>query len=199
MGAAKCRWCQANLAPKTAFMLVSNNKKAFFCNEEHCDKYIEKSEQIKKDEEQTKKNEKQTKAEKVITAEEQERKAKRKADKDKVYWLICDIIDRKEIVNPVLYKEWKAWNKVATDEYIGKYLEQNKTYLMNTMSKLEDIEMCRIKYLSVVIRSHIGDYSRQKITTEERPVVKVDESFYGPAETNHRKKRRSLEDLEDEF
>ena len=64
------------------------------------------------------------------------KKEKLAADKDKTYRLICDIIGRKEITNTALFAEWKIWNKVADNEKIGTYLEENKAYLCSVIAKL---------------------------------------------------------------
>lgn len=107
--------------------------------------------------------------------EEYKRKQEKEAaDKDKVYRLICDIIGRKEIINTVLWKEWKIWNKVAYNEKIGCYLEENKDYLRDVISRLEDVEFNRIRYLSAILKNKLGDY-KPKARETEKPVVQADE------------------------
>lgn len=120
-------------------------------------------------------------------------------DKEKVYRLICDIIGRKEIVNSALWKEKAIWNKVATDEVIRQYLEENKAYLCSMISRLDDIEYNRIRYLSAILKNKLGDYKSKFVVKEvEKPKIKVDESFYESTPATHNR-RRALEDLEDEF
>lgn len=119
------------------------------------------------------------------------------ADKDKVYRLICDIIGRKEILNSILWKEKATWNTVASDEVIGQYLEENKAYLTNAISKLDNVEYNRIRYLSAIIKNSLGDF-KPKAKEVENPKPQVDETFYGSISTRNNK-RRSLADLEDEF
>lgn len=126
------------------------------------------------------------------------KKIKAEADKDKVYKLICDIIERKAITNTVLFAEWKVWNTVADNEKIGKYLDENKAYLCSVISRLEDKEFNRIRYLSVILKNKLGDF-KPKAAEAPKPKVQVDESFYVPTTSVTRNKRRSLEDLEDEF
>ena len=130
-------------------------------------------------------------------AAEREGIEQRKAAKDKAYWLICEIIGRKEIINTKLWKEWVIWNKVATNEAIGNYLEENKNYLISVVSKIADVELYRINYLSSILKNNLGDYKTNTKTTEKHQ-VKVDNTFYQPVVTNNNK-RRSLADLEDEF
>ena len=114
-----------------------------------------------------------------------------------MYWLICDIIGRKEIINTALWSERKIWSTIATDEIIATYLEQNKDYLSDTISRIEDKEFNRIRYLSAIIKNNIGDFI-QNVKIEEKPKVQIDTTFYEPIETQNNK-RRSLADLEDDF
>lgn len=177
MGACKCRWCQANITTKVAIMEVTNGKRMFFCNEEHRDKFLKK------------------------LKAEQEQKEKAEADRSKAYRLVCEIIGRKEIINGILWKEWKIWNKVADNEKIGRYLEENKDYLRDVISRLEDVEFNRIRYLSAILKNKLGDY-KPKAKEVEKPMVRVEtnmnDMMYEIRNTN-KNKRVSLEDLEDIF
>ena len=190
MAACKCRYCQVNLMTSDAYKIEENKKKAYFCNEEHYKMYsdMEKEKEEKKRQEQEYKRklaEQKREYQKQVAAQEREErkrlseqkkaeqaledqvaKEKRKADKDKAYWLICDIIGRKEIINTALWKEWAIWNKVATNEVIGQYLEENKAYLIDTISKINNIEFQRIKYLSAVLKNELGDYHPTVTTTQ---------------------------------
>lgn len=126
------------------------------------------------------------------------KKEKAAADKDKAYRLICDIVGRKEIINSVLWKEWAIWNKVASNEIIGLYLEENKFYLIDMISRLDNVEFNRIRYLSTILKNRLGDF-KPKAKETPKPKVQVDETFYAPATNNSKNKRRSLADLEDDF
>lgn len=172
MGACKCRWCQTNITTKVAIMEVTNGKRMFFCNEEHRDKFFKK------------------------LKAEQEQKEKAEADRSKAYRLVCEIIGRKEIINTVLWKEWAQWNKVASNEKIGQYLEENKSYLISLISRLDNVEFNRIRYLSTILKNKLGDF-KPNIKEIERPKIQIDETFY--VSTTNNNKRRSLADLEDEF
>ena len=94
---------------------------------------------------------------------------KYKEDKDKAYYLICEIVGRKEIINTVLWKEWKEWNKVASNETIGMYLDENKNYLCSAVSKIDNNEFLRIRYLSAMLKNNLGDYNNKPV--EKRIVV----------------------------
>ena len=123
------------------------------------------------------------------------KKKKVAADKEKVYRLICDIIGRQEIVNSALWKEKAVWNKVATDEVIGRYLEENKEYLTGVIGRLDDVEYNRIRYLSAVLKNKLGDY-KPKVAVKEVVAPKIQDEHY---ETKFKlKKRRGFEDLEDD-
>ena len=129
------------------------------------------------------------------------KKEKEATDKDKVYRLICDIIDRKEIVNTILWKEKAIWNKVRTDEVIAQYLEENKEYLTGAIARLEDVEYNRIRYLSAILKNKLGDY-KPKVKEEKKYEPKIEtnmnEMMYEIRNTN-KSKRKSLADLEDMF
>ena len=99
---------------------------------------------------------------------EQARKKKAKEDKDKAYYLICDIMGEKEIINTALWKEWVVWNKVADNEKIGKYLEENKSQLTSEISRLSSSEFAKIRYLSAIIKNGIKESEQRD---EKKPVV----------------------------
>lgn len=129
---------------------------------------------------------------------DEERKKKAAVDKDRAYRFICDIVGRKEIINTILWKEWVLWNKVATNDEIGRYLEENITYLSNIISNLENNEFKRIRYLSAILKNHLGDY-KPKTQEKTKPKVVVEEIIYESVVPVRNSKRRSLADLEDEF
>ena len=189
MPACKCRYCQLNINTKDAYFVMIGKQKAFFCNEEHYNSLmLEKQRKIEESEAA-----RQKKKEEYDLGVKQ-----RKEEKDNVYYLICEIIGRKEIINTMLWKEWKLWNKVASNKTIGIYLEENKNYLCSTISRIENNELVRIKYLSAILKNKLGDF-KPKVAEAQKPKVQVDESFYVPTTSTTRNKRRSLEDLEDEF
>ena len=193
MASCKCRYCQSNINTKSAHLVMIGKQKAYFCNEEHYNSFeLEKAEA------------KQRKAEELEAARQKKKEAHdrdveiRKEEKNKVYYLICEIVGRKEIINTVLWKEWAIWNKVADNKHIGKYLEDNKSYLISIISKLDNNEFLRIRYLSAVLKNKLGDF-KEKTYETPKPKVQVDETLYVPIAPTTRSKRRSLEDLEDEF
>ena len=106
---------------------------------------------------------------------EQARKKKAKEDKDKVYRLICDIMGERDIINTILWKEWTIWNKVADNEKISKYLEENKDYLSSMIGRLDSSEFARIKYLSTIIKDKIKEFVPK--IEEKSVVVEVDNDF----------------------
>ena len=175
MPVAKCRICGKNLIPSEAYLVVSLDK-----NGNKKKAYFCNAEEYEAD---------------------RARKEKADADKDRAYRLICDILGRKEIINTILWKEWVIWNKVASNEKIANYLEENKEYLTSVVARLENIEFKRIKYLSAILKNKLGDY-RPKVREVEKPVVQVEtnmnDMMYEIRNTN-KNKRVSLEDLEDMF
>lgn len=132
---------------------------------------------------------------------EEERKKKAAEDKDRVYTLICRIIGRETIINTSLFAEWKIWSSVADDAKIGQFLAENEEYLTSMIGRLADAEFPRIRYLSTVLKNRLGDY-RPRVVEEVKvqpKVVTVDETMYDTTPTTTRKRRRSLDDLEDEI
>lgn len=164
----KCRFCQAKLTTDMAFKTEIKKNKIYFCNEEHYNLFM--NDIAQKEAEKALK----AKAKQEEEAANREKSEKYQADKNRAYRLICEIIGRNEIINTILWKEWKIWSKVASNEVIGNYLEENKQYLVNTLSRIEDIEFNRIRFLSSILKNHLSDYER-KSKKIETPVVQVDE------------------------
>ena len=168
MAAAKCKICGTKLNTTTAHLVISYDK-----------------------------NGKEKKAYYCSAAEyqeEEQRKEKAAADKDKAYRLICEIIGRKEIINSILWKEWTVWNKVATNEALGQYLEENKSYLVGAIARLDDKEFNRIRYLSAIIKNKLGDFKPKVKEIRRIPIIQ-DEHY----ETKFKPKvRKGLADLEED-
>ena len=214
----KCKICGKQLKIENAYKGIfynSNNNPLppqYYCGEEHYLIGKKENEELLK---RVKENKEKASARKIAEAAKKEEAAKRKeekqrreveerkviekrkADKDKVYYLICDIIGRKEIINTALWKEWEIWNRVATNEVIGQYLEEDKDYLISMIARLENNEYNRIRYLSAILKNKLGDY-KPKVKTVERVKVQVDVNLYEP-QISTTNKRRSLADLEDLF
>ena len=164
MAKAKCKICGTDLDTKTAYKVTDKNGK---------NKYFCSASEFEA---------------------EEERKKKAQEDKDKVYRLICEIMGEKEIINSILYKEWAVWNKVADNEKIGKYLEENRDYLSSVIGRLTSSEFARIRYLSTIIKDRIKEFVPR---VEEKPKISVIEEHY---ETKYKPKiRQALEDFEEEY
>ena len=99
---------------------------------------------------------------------EEARKKKAKEDRDKVYYLICDIMGEKEIINTILWKEWAIWNKVSDNEKIAKYLIENKNYLTSAVSRLSGTEYAKIRYVSAYLKNGLNDFEPK--AEVEKPV-----------------------------
>jgi hypothetical protein len=129
---------------------------------------------------------------------EEDKKKKAAEDKDRVYYLICDIMGEEEIINTILFKEWQVWLKVADNEKIGNYLEENRDYLSSVITRLNSSEFARIRYLSTIIKDKIKGFVPKVEVEVPRAKVEIDETIY-EAPTHSLNKRRSLADLEDEI
>jgi YHS domain-containing protein len=167
MARAKCKICGTPLDTNTAYKITDKNGK----NKYFCSATEFEAEEV--------------------------RKQKAASDKDKVYRLICDILNEQEIINTALFKEWQVWLKVADNEKIGKYLTENKDYLTSVMTRVSSSEFARIRYLSAIIKDKIKGFV-PKVEVVEKPKVVIDETIYD-VPTHSLNKRRSLEDLEDMF
>jgi hypothetical protein len=98
-------------------------------------------------------------------------------------------------LNTALWKEKAIWNKAFSDELIWQYLESNKVYLTTIISKLEDKEFNRIRYLSAILKNSLGDF-KPMMEVPKREVTIIPDEHY---ETKFKsKKRKSLEDLEED-
>ena len=112
----KCKICDKRLDVNNAYKATLYNSKgtpsnAYYCSEEHREQGIREN---KKRVEKIKENQ-------IV--------------EDKVYNLICSIIGRKAITHSILARERNAWNTVASNEVLGKYLEEKKDYLTNAIAK----------------------------------------------------------------
>lgn len=167
MARAKCKICGTPLDTNTAYKITDKNGK---------NKYFCSATEFKA---------------------EEERKKKAVEDKDRVYYLICDIMGEKEILNTALWKEKTEWNKAFSDEFIAKYLQENKDYLTSAITRLDSSQFAKIRYLSAILKNSLSDF-KPKASEVEKPKVVVDETIYDTP-TQSLNKRRSLEDLEDMF
>ena len=146
MAKAKCRICGKELDTKISYKVIDKNGK----NRYFCSQSEYETEEA--------------------------RKKKAKEDKDKAYYLICDIMGEKEIINTALWKEWVVWNKVADNEKIGKYLEENKSQLTSEIGRLDSSEFAKIRYLSAIIKNRIKEFV-PRVKVKEPVVVEVDDNF----------------------
>lgn len=165
MARAKCKICGTPLDTNTAYKVTDKNGK----NKYFCSQSEFEAEEI--------------------------RKKKAAEDKDRVYRLICDIMGEKEILNTALWKEKIEWNKAFSDEFIAKYLQENKDYLTSAIARLDSSQFAKIRYLSAILKNSLGDF-RPRVVEVEKPKVAVVEEYY---ETKYKSKtRRALEDLEED-
>lgn len=188
----KCRICGAKLSIETAYKVITYNSKgtpskAFYCSQEEYESKVVITEKP------TKQKDKNNNIKKKV---EKKPEKQRQSDpyKDKAYALICDIIGRKTILNTVLWKEWAVWNQVASNDILAQYLEENQKFLSGLISKLDNIEFNRIRYLSAVIKNKIGDY-KPKLKAAQPVTISQDEHYKTKFKC---RSRVALEDLEEE-
>lgn len=166
MARCKCQICKAELDSKTAFKVTDKKGK----NKYFCSQSEFETEEA--------------------------RKKKIKEDKNKVYYLICDMFGY-EIQNTKFFDEWAQWNKLKSNENIYKYLRENESYLQQICDRSFDTEYQRIRYFSAVLKNSLRDF-KPKVEEQPKPKVAIDETMYeAPARTLNR--RRSLAELEDDI
>ena len=124
---------------------------------------------------------------------EEERKKKAAEDKDRVYYLICDMFGY-EIQNTKFFDEWRYWNKLKNNENIYKYLRENEAYLQQVCNKPFESEYQRIRYFSAILKNSLRDFT-PTVEVQDVPKVVVEEHY----ETKYKAKtRRALEDFEED-
>ena len=169
MAKCKCRLCKAELDTKEAYKVIIKDRPAYFCNYTH---YEEFDAEIKKQE-------------------------KAKELKEKFYNLFCEILGVQGITNTALFKEKSEINKVFSDDVIVSFLEENKEWIRDTVSRLSSGEYGRIRYVSAILKNRLGDFKPKTIELE-KPKITVNEDFY-ESQSYGGRRRRSLDDLEDEY
>lgn len=173
----KCKICGKTLKVETAYLVIMRNKngtekKAFYCSQEEYETKDQQHESVKA----------------VANTG-----AKSSVDKDVAYRLICDIMGKQKIVNSVLWKEWALWNKIASDELVRKYLEENKAYLTGRIAKLDNVEYNRIRYLSAILKNNLANFQPKP---ENNFSLNIPAEYY---ETKYKPKVRvALLDIEEE-
>jgi len=173
----KCRQCQTNLNTQDAYKTTINNRNAYFCNEEHYEKFLQ--------------------------TEEDKKKVKQLHDR--VCELFAEILGVTQITNTALYKEKAELNAVYSDEVIISYLEENKEWIVTSVAKLTGNTYGKIRYVSVILRNKLGDYRPKTVVKEDKPTtveskVELDTRDDVGLRTNKKKKttrRRGFAEMED--
>lgn len=178
MAACKCRFCKAKLTTAIAYKVEIENKKFYFCSDEHYRKFLLEQNEHKK---------KQENAQQL---------------KDRFHNLFCEILGVKGITNTALWKEKQEINKVFSDEIIIAYLEENKEWIKVSVGKLSGGEYGKIRYVSTILKNKLGDFKPTQKETP-KPKVIVEEVMYEQKResisTPKSNRRRSLADLEDDY
>lgn len=156
MAACKCRFCQGKLTTSVAYKAEINKKSAYFCNQNHHERYLQEEEK------------------------KQNVRAKERELQDKFYVLMCEILGVEGITNTALYKEKKEINQVFSDEVIVMFLEENKDWMRQSVGRLNGGMYGKIRYVSVILRNRLGDY---KPKVEVREEVKAQQEIQTIAET----------------
>lgn len=169
-----CKICGQKLNIETAYQVITHNsngieQKSFYCSQDEF--------------EQNAKPKKKKKSQSTSTS------------KDKVYRLFCEILGVNGITNTAIWKEKSEINRVFSDDLIIAYLEENKERLTNIVDGLNGGIYGKIRYVSVVLKNSLGDYTPKTNTNTMYNVYIPDEHY----EMKYKNKARvALEDLEEE-
>ena len=181
MAGCKCKKCQANLSTAKAYRVdYGKNDRKYFCNEEHYNEWIQEQEEIKKKQEYDKQM------------------------KDRFYYAFCDILGVKGITHTALWKEKAEINAVFPDELVAAYLEENKEWIKEAVSKLSGGIYGKIRYVSAILKNKLGDYVPKIQETPKQPVIiesKIDDSEDAGLRINKKKKterRRGFAEMDGE-
>lgn len=131
---------------------------------------------------------------------EQERKRKFKMDKDKVYYLICDMFGY-EIQNQKLFDEWALWNKLKSNAMIYRYIRENEDYLQEVCDRQYDNEHGRIMYFSAILKNKLHDFkpkAAEPVKREQKVVIDTSFELFEPT-INVQTEKMILEDVEDDL
>lgn len=150
MAACKCRFCQGKLTTATAYKATINNKPAYFCNEDHYNKFVE-----------------------ALKAKERDKQLH-----EKVCKLFAEVLGVNSITNTALYREKAELNKTFSDEVIIAYLEENKLWITRSVSRLNGGEFGKIRYVSTILKNKLGDYKAKSIVMPVVDFGKVIDEHY---------------------
>ena len=173
MARAKCKYCGKWLDTKESIKVTDDGKNRYYCNAWCCTKH----------------------------SEELIEKAKINAEYDEIYDITREIFGYEFQSIGLLRREITAWERVGTRQKIIAYLNENKSWLSDAMSKEFVSDFNRVRYYSTIVIGKLHDF-KPKVVEAEKPKVVTDvnmnEMMYEIRNTNTNK-RRSLADLEDIF
>lgn len=191
----KCRYCGNKVEKKDAFK--DPDKNFYYCNEGHYTTAIKKKENEAREKEEARESREKARAEAKKIKEKQKAAAEaKKAKKDAVYNEICSIFGY-EIQNSALFSEWVLWNKLADNEKILAYLQENRDYIKKAMERASNNEYARIRYFSAILKNSLRDYKAKEGNNTQvvEAIDTYDFDLFDPS-IKKNQKRRSFVDLE---
>ncbi len=129
---------------------------------------------------------------------EEARKKKASEDKDRVYYLICDMFGY-EIQNTKFFAEWALWNKLKSNEIIYKYIRDNETYLQQVCDKPYKNEHSKIMYFSAILKNSLRDYTPKAEVQISKNSTSAFELFEPVVERQPKFEEQVLYDVEDDL
>ena len=110
--------------------------------------------------------------------------------RDRMYDLINEIFGYK-VLNTVLFKECDEVGKVQTYEKVVSYLQENKQYLEQVMTREFANEYNKIRYFSAILKNSLVDYQMPKKEVEKE----VEIEMYEPVKKVYKSQRKGLDEL----
>lgn len=104
----------------------------------------------------------------------EEKKKARQLEKD-IKDILCDIFGTQIIFNTLIFKEWQDWKKIASNEIILRYLQENEHMLHNKIIGVKNAEFNRIKYFSTVLKNSLGDFKNKTTVTRKIKNITIEE------------------------
>lgn len=117
--------------------------------------------------------------------------------KEEMYNLVYEIFGRK-VLNTILYKELDEIASVHTYEKMTAYMEENRAYLEQMMSKTFSTEYAQIRYFSAILKNSLTDF----VVRQPEPIIKKEIEVDFDMSANKykaKKQRKGMDNLLDDL
>ena len=174
MARAKCRYCRVDVDTKTAYCVTIKEKNYYFCDEQHYN----------------------------AAAQKKVEEAKIQQEYDEIFKITQEIFGYEFAGYALLKREINTWEKLSTREKIIIFLNENKDWLSQTMSKNFVSDFNRVRYYSTIISGRLHDFKPKMVDSAHRVVSAHSNSFELFEPTTERKQQVDMQvlfDVEDDL